>query len=119
MLRILTNETTKLDKRMNGTFSVVYFCATGLSIGAGQNVLYFKFEEEVNSDVVGNGHFTADGYLYDIYNNTTSNFTYRPQITEEVQKLQFKNVKNVKMSFYDKDKNAINVSNWTLVLRQV
>ena len=119
MLRIITSDDTKFGQRINGNFALVYFCATGLSAGTGNNIIYFKFEDEIKTELVGNGHFTADGYLYDIFNNTTSNFTYKPTIKMEVQKLQFRNVKNVNISFFDKDENAINIPNWTLILKQL
>ena len=119
MLRVITNNDSKLDKRMNGTYILTYFGATGLSIGAGQNIIFFKMDGEVNTELVGNNHFTADGYLYDIHNNTTSNFTYIPKNTNEEQKLQFKNVKNIKMSFFDKDGTSVNITTWSMILKKV
>lgn len=119
MIRIIRNENTKLDKRLNGKYYLLYFGASGLGAGTGENLLFFKFEEEVNTDIVGNGHFTADGYLYDKYNNTMSNFTYRPENATEMQILEFKNVKNCNLSFFDRDKNAINIPIWTIILKKV
>lgn len=119
MLRIITNEDKKFGKRMNGEYAIVYFSASGLSVGSGKNIIYFKFEDEVKTELIGNEHFTADGYLYDVYNNTTSTFTYRPQISIEMQKLEFKNVKNVKISFYDRNYNAISLPNWIFILKKV
>ena len=119
MLRIITSGDTKFGQRVNGTYAIVYFSATGLTTGSGNNIIYFKMEDEVKTDLVGNNHFTADGYLYDIHNNITSNFTYIPKTTIEVQKLQFKNVKNCQMSFFDKNNNTITIPNWTLILKQL
>ena len=119
MFRIILSNNTKIEKRLNGKYEVVYFGATNLSNGTGQNIIFFKFDQDVKSDIIGNNHFYADGYLYDIYNNVSSNFTYRPECKTQTQHLQFNNVKNVKMSFFDKDENTITIPNWTLILKKM
>ena len=119
MLRVLKSTDTKIDKRLNGTYQLVYFGVTNLTAGSGENILFFKFDKEVKTELVGNDYFTADGYVYDICNNMTSNFTYRPQITSEVQKLQFKNAKNINVTFFDKNENVITLPNWIMILKQM
>ena len=115
MIRIITNNDTKFGQRINGDWAIVYFSASGLSVGSGQNIVYFKFEDEIKTEIVGNNHFTADGYFWDVFNNTTSTFTYKPQTAIEVQKLQFRNVKNVNITFFENNYNPISVPNWTLI----
>ena len=117
MLRVITSNDTKFDKRIDGTFELLYFTAVNLSVS--ENIVYFKFDEEVKTELVGNSYFTSDGYLYDVYNNSTANFTYRPHFRNEIQTLQFKNVKKLNVSFFDNSQSPIAISSWTMILKQV
>jgi len=119
MLRIITNNDTNLDKRINGSYHLIHFSATGLSLGTPTPIIYFKFDNEVNTELSGNNHFNADGYIYNKFGNTTTEFIYYPQMTLDTQLLTFNNVKNIKLNFYDKNNTNLNLTNYTMILKKM
>ena len=119
MLRIITSDDTKLSKRLNGKYSLINFSSNNLSLGTPISIIYFKFLDETNTELVGNNHFTADGYLYNKNAHLTSEYIYYPTNTTDTQILHFKDVRNVNINFYDKDDNTINITEWTMILKKM
>ena len=115
-IRLITSSDTRLQSNLDGEYRVLLFTTTAIS-GSSSEVIFFSFNEESNKNIEGNNYFIAEGYLYDRM-GITSSFKYIPECNEE-QILIFKNLRNIKLSFYDKDKNNISITNWEMLLQKI
>lgn len=118
MIRLITNNTSRLQTNLNGKYKILLFIALATPSVTASNVVYFNFSEEIRRNIEGDNYFVADGYFYS-NNPYTTIFKYSPQCDSEVQFLECDNIRNINIRFFDNAQNDITIDDWELLIKKV
>ena len=118
MIRLITQSDSRLQENLHGDYELLLFQAVATPSISGTDLIFFKFGEEVSRNIEGNGYVAFDGYLYDRL-NLTGNFLYTAESDRQIQTITCRNLRNLNITFYNKDGTTITIPEWSMLIKKV